>query len=152
MRFIIMSYCILGFFAIGSIYIITHSQNHEVSILGKWKEVAWEYEKVDAGNSAFMNINNNQKAEAWKNITLHQAEVWEFMPDKTVKLFSNNQLIENMRWNIKGRGNILELNHYNNRKESYQIQEINDDLLIIHFNLDLQVRGIVKMTFKRIKS
>jgi hypothetical protein len=151
MKLIILFYGVLGVLLSGSMYVVTHYRNHEQSIVGKWEEVSWEYEKVDAPNNDFLGINHDQKEEIWQHITLHQAEVWEFLPNKTVKLFSDNHLAENIEWNIKGRGNILELSHHDNRKEDYQIQEINDDKLVIHFNLDLQVRGIVKMTFKRIE-
>jgi hypothetical protein len=151
MNLIRFSYSILGLLIIASVFSIAHFRNNEQTIVGKWEEVSLEYEKVDARQDDFLGIDQDLKAEIWQHITLHQAEVWEFKPDHTVKLFSDHHLMENLRWNIKGRGHILELDHQNNRKEDYQIQEITDQKLVIHFNLDLQVRGIVKMTFKRIE-
>jgi len=35
--------------------------------------------------------------------------------------------------------------------EDFQVHELTKDRLVIYFNFDLQIRGIVKMTFKKVE-
>jgi hypothetical protein len=152
MRFIFFTYSIFFIVFVGSIYIVTHTQSYEQSIIGRWEEVSWEFEKADQPTKDSILIDGSQKAEICKNLTIHEAEMWEFKPGREISLYNNTQQpIQNLEWTIKGRGNILEIRHPNHQVENYRIQELQNDTMIIHFNFDLQVRGIVKMTFKRIQ-
>ncbi|MCO6358507.1 lipocalin family protein [Roseivirga pacifica] len=118
-------------------------------IVGSWEEVSWEYEKVNHKGGSSFEIDEKQKQEITKNLVIHQSETWEFNDDGSLIFYDGEKVKESLAWNVKGRGNILELIHNNKTLEDYEIQEITKDSLVIHFHSDLQVRGIVKLTFKR---
>jgi hypothetical protein len=155
MKLIVYIWIIFVLFFIGAVYVVTHARSYEQSIIGRWQEVSWEFEKSDApeaGDTAVL-LSGSQKDEIWEGLTIHKAELWEFRPEKEINLYdANRRTLKKLEWTIKGRGNILEIRHPDHHTENYQIQEIKDDQMVVHFNFDLQVRGIVKMTFKRIQS
>ncbi|MBK7884606.1 MAG: hypothetical protein IPJ81_13110 [Chitinophagaceae bacterium] len=131
---------VLAALFIGCGIVIQKSDSPEKLLIGKWEEVACEYERIDKENTN----------DIYQNLNLHKGEVWQFDNAHKLIFFNKNYLKETLNWNIKGRGHILELHYKDKRLEGYQIQEITKDKLVIHFNIDLQVRGIVKLTFKRI--
>ncbi|MBT0606815.1 hypothetical protein [Aequorivita echinoideorum] len=133
------------------IFILAKKSSPEQLIIGEWEEVSWEYEKTDHENGVHVFIDENQKDEIAQNLIIHKAEVWKFTEDKTLVFSKGTAQMEQLKWNMKGRGHILELKHNEIGSENYQIAEINQDTMVMHFNFDLQVRGIVKMTFKRIQ-
>lgn len=122
----------------------------EVLILGDWEEVSWKFEKLDHNNELDFSINDLQKQEICKNLIIHKAETWQFSPNKRLTFLEDGKVREDLKWSIKGRGHILELKHDNAVVEDYQVVGISDNELVVQFNFDLQVKGIVKMTFKRI--
>lgn len=136
-----------------SVAVISKGGSTEELIVGKWEEVSWKYEKVEGHSDPYWltEIDDKQKYEISQGLIIHQAEVWEFDKDRNLKLIGGNQQEEKVNWKVKGRGNVLELQHENLVLEDYQIQEITEDSLVIHFNSDLQVRGIVKMTFRKVE-
>ncbi|WP_372756219.1 hypothetical protein [Mariniflexile sp.] len=119
------------------------------NIQGKWKEVSWEYEKVD--NTIFgKKINKSIKNEISKDLIIHEAEVWNFKPNGLLAL-NQDKKDEVLTWTLKGRGNILKLNHSSEKVEHYNIQILDEDRMVLHFSSDIQAKGIVKMIFERIK-
>src|SRR5690606_24256155 len=116
-------------------------------IEGSWKEVSWEYEKSE---NASKKISAAIKTEICKELIIHEAEVWSFLSDGSLKLASDKNN-ETLSWTMKGRGNILELSHKTNKMEHYNIQVLNDDKMVLYFSTDIQAKGIVKMTFEKIK-
>ncbi|WP_159076327.1 lipocalin family protein [Flagellimonas amoyensis] len=143
-------YLFFALLIVASGWLLLDQESPESLILGEWEEVAWKYEKLDHGDMMGFDIDKLQKQEICKNIIIHEAETWRFNPDGTLSFLDENEIKENLKWNIKGRGHILELHHKNNIVEDYQVVEVTEDELVVQFNSDLQVRGIVKMTFKRI--
>jgi hypothetical protein len=148
MKFWLGNIIILVLFT-GAISVLYHAKNPERTLVGKWEEVSWEFERVNV-DTALINsdFEQYQRNEIYKNLIIHHAEVWEFSPEK--KLFLNNNPASNINWAIKGRGHVLELKYGGAKSESYQVQHLSDDKLVVFFNFDLQIRGIVKMTFKKI--
>lgn len=118
-------------------------------IEGSWKEISWEYEKSDNLN-VDRKISDAIKTEICKELIIHEAEVWNFLPNGSLELISdkNNEILS---WTMKGRGNILKLSHDSNKIEHYNIQVLNNDKLVLYFSTDIQAKGIVKMTFEKIK-
>ncbi|WP_100615980.1 hypothetical protein [Confluentibacter citreus] len=118
-------------------------------IEGSWKEISWEYEKSENIN-ADKKISDAIKTEICKELIIHEAEVWNFSSNGNLELTSdiNNEMLS---WTMKGRGNILELSHNTNKIEHYNIQVLNNDQMVLYFSTDIQAKGIVKMTFERIK-
>lgn len=143
-------YSFFGLLIFLSIGAITKEQSTETLILGDWKEVSWKYEKVNHDNKIAFDINDYQKEEICKNLIIHEAETWRFSPNKKLEFLENGKIKEDLKWNIKGRGHVLELKHQNSIIEDYQVVDVTRDELIVQFNFDLQIRGIVRMTFKRI--
>ena len=150
---ILAVYIVFGVLTVMSFLIVSKGRSTEELIVGKWEEVSWKYEKVEGHSDPYWltEIDDRQKFEISQGLIIHQAEVWEFDRNRNLKLFGANLSEEKVNWKVKGRGNILELQHENLVLEDYQIQEITEDSLVIHFNSDLQVRGIVKMTFKKVE-
>ncbi|MEA1785684.1 hypothetical protein U1E44_06255 [Arenibacter sp. GZD96] len=124
-------------------------------ILGLWEEVAWEYEKVDkieSENKPFTKqISEGIKQEIIESLIIHQAETWNFLPDGTLNLSGkdNNEAVP-LEWNLKGRGHVLKLKHADKKTEHYTLQRINNDEMVLYFNSDINAKGIVKMTFRKI--
>lgn len=152
MKYIIyLPYLILFTLFIGSGTILSNSKSPEELLVGKWKEVTWKIEKSSNGGQK-IEPDKGQIYEICQNLIIHKAEIWEFEKNKNLTLFSGSNKLETVKWNVKGRGNILEIKHPDQRLEDYQIQVISDDCLIIHFSFDLQVRGIVKMIFTKVSA
>ncbi len=125
-----------------------HSQHPARLIEGEWKELQWEYEQVnraDTENAHFKRIGEEVKALIGEKLVIHKSEVWRFLPGGQLQL-EGQQGHKTINWKLSGRGHILELKH-RGAKESYNVVTLNDSLLVIHFDTDLEVRGIAKLTF-----
>lgn len=147
--YIIIFAAITGFFVL----LVTSGKSPEEAIVGSWKEVSWEYEKVNKtndGESFTKLIDDNVKTEIMENLIIHKAEVWRFTSDGKLYLHNGNKPSTTLDWKLKGRGHILKLNYQDNKTEYYDLSELNNNKLVLYFDIDLQVKGIVKMTFERI--
>lgn len=133
--------------------LLSFQHSPESNILGEWREVSWEYEKVDSlMDSGFdYHLTDHIKSQIAESLIIHEAEVWKFVNEETLEM-SGKRLSKSLRWKLKGRGNILQIQGSSSATEHYQIQELNADRMVLHFNFDMQVRGIVKMTFERINA
>lgn len=150
MRWITAFICLFIAMLILSSLAVNTNLSPEELIIGKWKEVSWEYEKVTGDSKDELETNEEYQDEIYKNLVIHKAETWEFNEKGKLFLHGKNT-VEDLKWSIKGRGHILELKHRDDRKEDFQIDEIGKDKLVLYFYFDLQMRGIVKITFKKIK-
>ena len=152
MNIIKITLILLVFVLILSILFIYYGKNSEKLIAGNWHEASWKYEKVNLAMGSSDIIQEKIKNEIYQNIIIHEAEQWNFYSDGTLLLSKTktDKGHEKLRWSIKGRGHILELTHEDGRIEDYQIELLTEDLLIIYFNFDIQIRGIVKITFTRL--
>ncbi|MEH0154439.1 hypothetical protein V6R21_09865 [Limibacter armeniacum] len=151
MKFIYITYVLFVLLAVSFGSVLLSGESSQELLVGKWQEVSWEYEKVDKHNGAEFELNEAQINEICNQLVIHQSEIWEFAPSNKLHLHNKESgFSEVLDWNVKGRGHILELKHQDSRLEGYQVQEISEDNLVIHFNFDLRVRGIVKLTFKKI--
>lgn len=148
-----------GFLAYGLILILVFcsgmallkSDSPEQLIMGKWEEVEWQFERIDA-DSAKMDhkLLDYQKKELYENMMIHNAEEWEFFPGKLLTLRQHERSGEKkLKWLLKGRGHILELQYGNEKVESFQVYKLTKDTLVVYYNFDLQMRGSVKITFKK---
>lgn len=136
---------LLSLILVLAILFIANSESSEKIVLGDWKEVSWHYEKLNSVDLASHHSGDGLKDEIYNSLIIHKAEKWQFLPDGTLQL--HGDVDEKLHWTIKGRGHILELTHADGRVEDYQIEMLNDRLLVVYFSFDLQIRGIVKMTF-----
>ena len=141
---------LIGFFGLFTLLLLVSaielykSLSPEKLLVGKWQETSWEYAKVNHnGDLKNFQLPTDHKDEIYKNFVIHDSEIWEFDRNGSLILSGTQNPKERLRWSLKGRGNVLELTHNNQGIENYQIQQITNGSLVIHFNIDLQVRGIV---------
>lgn len=128
------------------------SQNPEDKIIGTWDELSWEYERVDIDNTFYKNLNKFSeyvKVKTGQNLFFHNAEQWIFHPNGTLQITLDGEQ-KNFYWRLKGRGNILEIEHKNGEKEHYNLTELSEDTLVLNFETSNHIRGIAKFTFKKI--
>ncbi|MFY9308478.1 MAG: hypothetical protein WAQ28_05430 [Bacteroidia bacterium] len=144
---IVLVHCIVIFSVYGTT--LNLSVNPEKQILGVWQEVDWEYEKVDLNTPNKKQIASRVREEVAKNNVLHTSEIWEFLPNRKLKIhfMEKNDLMAD--WKLKGRGHILKLEN-ENKTEYYEISELTNDILVLHLNIDIEARGIAKLTFKKV--
>lgn len=145
----------IGFFTLGIslfILLISMSNNPENTIEGQWKELVWEYEKVDKNDTItndYDNVSDFVKDVVGENLVIHKAESWTFKPNGKLILKGSNYSKE-VNWTIKGRGNILEIKYDNNNCEHYSLTELSDNKLVLNFDTDTHTRGIARLTFEKI--
>ncbi len=135
-----------------AIFLIVSSTNPEELIVGEWQEVSWEYEKPIApilGDSSKA-IADDLKNRLAQDMIIHMAESWKFSPDGSVKLIGQGKDTVVVNWKFKGRGHILKLHYEDGLEEYYNVVELNRDELILHFHVEMQAKGIAKITFKRL--
>lgn len=133
--------------------VLIKGDSPEELIVGKWEEVDWNFERINVDSTE---VNSNllayQKDELYNNMIIHQGEEWKFCPKKELTLTPKDHSEEKkIKWYLKGRGNILELRYGNNVVESYQVHKLTKDTMVIYYNFDLQMRGSVKITFKKVE-
>lgn len=138
----------------GFVWMINSAPNPEIAILGEWKELAWEYEKVnrkrDKGNlHKEGQIPEPLKAQIGGNLIMHEAETWTFLPDGRLVFSRDGEEQHTITWRIKGRGHILELRYDQGNVAHYNLTELTNEQLILNFELDTQVKGIAKLTFEK---
>jgi hypothetical protein len=133
-------------------YLIESSTNPEEVIIGHWEEVSWEYEKPiisDNGYSEDKAIADNIRKELVQDMVIHKAETWHFYPNGILILEGEDKFPTFLDWKMKGRGHILKLHYEDEIKEYYNIIELNREELILHFHVEMQAKGIARITFRR---
>ncbi|WP_143961030.1 lipocalin-like domain-containing protein [Litoribacter populi] len=116
------------------------SNNPENIIIGDWEEAAWTYEKANEPSMFYYDLTTVRK---------HEAENWIFGDDNTIIFMKNDEVVGKGKWILKGRGHILKLTHEDGHVERYDIKELNDNELILNFDIGMESRGIAKLTFKK---
>lgn len=138
--------------AFGMLGVMGAVENPESQILGTWNERAWEYEKaytratrkaLDADT-----MSQSVKDQLGKHLVIHSAETWDFKPHG-VLLLHGADTTKSVKWKLKGRGHILELEYADSVVEHYNLTELNEHTMILNFDSDIQVKGIAKLTFDK---
>lgn len=138
---------------LGSAFVLrSNFLSPEQMIMGNWKEVSWTYEKAD--NKGSVNFNAEPLSEAMKHMIsqskiIHQAETWNFTTDSGLVLNTQNKKL-NVNWALMGSSNILRLKYNEEFEEHYNLIELDDKKMVLHFENDQLTRGIVKITFEKI--
>ncbi|MFA6151788.1 MAG: lipocalin family protein [Chitinophagaceae bacterium] len=138
---------------LGSAFVLR--SNHlspEQMIMGNWKEVSWTYEKAD--NKGSVNFNDEPINDAMKHMIsqskiIHEAETWNFTPDSGLVLNTHHKNL-NVDWALMGSSNILRLKYNDEFEEHYNLIELNEKRMVLHFENDRLTRGIVRITFEKI--
>lgn len=125
----------------------------EKAIVGEWKQVSWNYEKVDLKNEELIvqgiDTSNTLDHDIFKSLTIHESETWRFYPNAAVDFTKKNSPKKSLNWRLKGRGHILKIIENGEPKEYYQIKELTDKRMVLHFENDVHARGIVKIVFQK---
>lgn len=122
-------------------------ESPEETIIGRWKEVSWEYEKVDRRPATLLSY----KDLAHEAMIRHEAEFWEFNEDRTFRISRRNKKDIHGAYSLKGRGHLIKLVYEDDDViEKYEVDELSDDKLVLIVTIDgFEVRGIAKLTFQR---
>lgn len=138
----IWTYYILTAALLGGIVagLLAVSPSPESLLLGRWKEVSWEYEMKGSGPEV--------RERLGKTLVIHQTEFWEFAPGNRLTLFRKGAS-DSVHWRLAGRSNALALTHGGGITEHYQVTKLSRDTLELNFETDIQARGIAKLTFER---
>lgn len=152
MKPLLIYIALLVFALTGMIWVMNHVESPEHLIVGTWKEHAWEYEKAYS-MATFDKINRdtisqNVKDQLGRHLIIHSAETWNFNQDGTLVLHGADT-IKQVKWKLKGRGHILELEYADNVIEHYNLTELNENTMVLNFDSDIQVKGIAKLTFNK---
>jgi hypothetical protein len=146
----------VSFFGLGILLFLTlisMSKSPETKLEGEWKELIWEYEKVNKINDTtkedYTHLSDYVKAVVGQNLVIHKAEKWIFRPNGKLILQGSNYSKE-VSWNIKGRGNVLELKYDDSNVEHYNLTQLTDNQFILNFDTDTHTRGIARLTFEKI--
>lgn len=144
----------VSFFGIGILLFVTlisMSKSPEITLEGEWKELVWDYEKVPTINDTtlndYQNVTSYVKDVVGQDLVIHKAEKWIFCPNGKLILEGNNYTKE-ISWNIKGRGNILELKYDDSNTEHYSLTELSEDQFVLNF--DTHTKGIARLTFEKV--
>lgn len=131
-------------------WIVMVYENPERMVEGKWSEVGWYFEKVDempAFNKQ-TEIHEKFKQQAIQHLPPLKNGNWHFVRNNKQNYIAHHDSIQ-YDWYIKGRGHILELRRNDELIESFIIQDITRDRMVLHLNIDLQTKGIARIVLKR---
>lgn len=132
-------------------WILGVSSRPEEVIVGDWQELKWEYEVVDK-NASGLDVSTHSdtiKARVTKDLMIHMAENWHFLPNGKLKLKNDQHPDREVTWRIKGRGDILQIRYDRDTVENYNIAFLSDQKMILNFESAIHARGIAKLTFDR---
>lgn len=147
---IIAFICFAGL--VGFFIKFTITRNPATEILGTWEEKDWSYEKFDGflPRNQRMVDGINMRYYSHRDIMKHEFESWRFSED-SIYIVKEGKVIETAHWKLKGRGHILKILYSDGSFELYDVKELNDDELILNYDIGMEVRGIAKLEFKRKK-
>lgn len=143
---------LLVFAAAGMFWVLNNVESPEHLIIGSWKEHSWEYEKAySTATLKVMNrdtISQSVKDQLGRHLMIHSAETWDFHPDGSLELHGADT-VKRVKWRLKGRGHILELEYADRVIEHYNLTELDRNTMVLNFDSDIQVKGIAKLTFNK---
>lgn len=129
--------------------------------MGCWKEVDSRYEKVDVDDEGepvgppVGRWNDGVRSREYPDrlVHRHDSEYWSFEPGGDVALVSQNGGVSHGRWRLKGRGHALTLRFpKDDGFEVYNIEELDEDQMVLHYDVGVEARGIARLTFNRVTS
>lgn len=147
----------VAFFAIAFVFIgllINRQDSPDKRIIGTWREVSWSYELVNT-NTAKTHISGKEiredaQEQIARELIIHEAETWEFKKNGNLILRKKGRKPSVLRWTLKGRGHVLQLDHEDHSKEFYDVSDVDQKRLILYVDIEIQAKGIVKMTFEKL--
>lgn len=144
----------LGISIIGYSFMRLNTISPEDILIGDWSESSWKYERVASPNQKKKacedSLSNSLKEYLGKSLFLHEHETWSFLPNGELHISSAGKKTKVLYWRLKGKGDMLVIKDENmNPMEHYKVTHIDKDSLSLSFELDIQVKGLASMTFKK---
>ena len=134
--------------------LVGQDKSPDKKIIGKWREVSWEYEKVNKGKKGTVamdkEITEDVRNDIAQNLIIHRAETWEFLPNGRLLLHKGNGTTTRLGWKLKGRGHVLKLHYLDEQIEYYDLSELSKGNMVLYFDIEIQAKGIVRMKFEKI--
>lgn len=143
----LLSLIVLGSFGY---YVFSHSNYPEKAIVGEWKEVSWVYDRNNINEKVKQEIDTREREYIANHLVIHQFENWTFGKNYSIKLHEQNGKEYRAKWRLKDRGRILTLTNEDGTHETYSVESMKKNELVLHFDTDVHARGIVKITLKKI--
>lgn len=126
----------------------------ESFLLGEWNEREWNYERFS--NTEFLQQHDSNNVvlthvpSTEKGLLFHEHERWEFNKDGLLQIVDNQEQVHAYKWCLKGKGDVLLIKNHNDEVlEHYKITHLDKDSMVLNFELDIQVKGLARLTFKR---
>ena len=126
-------------------------ESPERLLMGRWQESAWSYERLDLPEAEVDSWSSTADLvrQMDRRIVRHEAESWQFFPDGTLLISGRDGKRQRAQWRLKGRGHVLTiLADHENGLEVYDIKELNENELVLHYEIGMEVRGIAKLNFR----
>lgn len=138
---------------IGYSFVRINMKSPEDLLVGDWSEHSWKYERVaspEQKDALEDSLSNSLKEYLGKSLFLHENETWSFLPNGELHISCSDKEPRVLYWRLKGKGDMLVIKDENkNPMEHYKITYIDKDSLSLSFELDIQVKGLASMTFKK---
>lgn len=131
-------------------YVFNHSNYPEKAIVGEWKESSWVYDRNNDHSKVKQEIGAEERYDIANHLVIHEFENWTFHNDYSIRLHERNGKEHHAKWRLKDRGRILTLMNDDGTNEVYSIETLKKNKLVLHFETNVHVRGIVKITLKKI--
>lgn len=139
---------------VGYSFVRINLKSPEDLLVGNWTEDSWKYERVGSINEldTYCNdsLSNNMKEHLGKDLLLHTNETWDFLPNGELHVHVPGEEKHILYWRLKGKGDMLVIKDENkNPLEHYKVTHLSKDSLLLGFELDIQMKGLASMTFKK---
>lgn len=140
---------------IGYSFIRINMKSPEDLIVGDWSESSWKYERVATPQqkkdvACTDSFSVALKEHLGKDLLLHENETWTFRPNGELHISSPVKTTRVLYWRLKGKGDMLVIKDKNKVPlEHYKVTYIDKGTLSLNFELDIQVKGLASMTFKK---
>ena len=96
-------------------------------------------------------ITDDARSQIARELIIHEAETWEFRKNGDLLLHRKNQPPTKLSWTLKGRGHVLRISHGKEKTmEFYDLAEINNKNMVLYVDIEIQAKGIVRMSFEKI--
>lgn len=147
--FIFLAVCIIGYS-----FVRLNLKSPEDLIVGDWSESSWRYERAGSiqqkKNACNDSLSSSVKGHLGKDLMLHENETWSFLPNGELHITSPEHEPQVFYWRLKGKGDMLVIKDKNKQPlEHYKVTNINKNALSLSFELDIQVKGLASLTFKK---
>lgn len=138
--------------AFALLFVLGCGEDPEDLLANRWEESSWFYEKLDQPPNEVRRF-EGIRIEAFEGRTVvrHEAEYWRFSPDRTFEIALKDGSVRSGRWRLKGRGHILTLRYSSGDVEVYDVKKLTRDELVLHFDMGMEIRGIARLGFSRMK-